>query len=50
MPTIEQLAWGAESVAFATEFCALLPYAYAVKLWQAHNEFIEDLLNVITLP
>lgn len=47
MPTFEQLQWGAESVAFATECCALLPFVYAAKLWQAHNEFMEDLLNVI---
>lgn len=38
--TFEQLQW-------ATEFCGLLPYIYAVKLWQAHSEFMEDLLNGI---
>jgi hypothetical protein len=41
MPTIEQLEWGAE-------FWAALPYFYTVKLWQAHTEFMEDLLNVIS--
>lgn len=45
--TFEQLEWAAGSVAFATEFCGLLPYIYAVKLWKAHTEFMEDLLNVI---
>lgn len=42
--TFEQLQWGAEA-------CALLPFIYAMKIWQAHNEFIEqlceDLSNVI---
>lgn len=40
LPTYEQLEW-------AAEFCGLLPHIYAVKLWQAHTEFMEDLLNVI---
>ena len=40
MPTFEQLQWG-------SEYCALLPFIYAMKLWQAHNEFMEDLLDVI---
>jgi hypothetical protein len=38
MPTIEQML-------FATEYLALLPFIYAMKLWQAHTEFTEELLN-----
>jgi hypothetical protein len=33
--------------AWALEFCALLPFAYAAKIWNAHYEFIENLSLVI---
>lgn len=36
----ENLLWG-------MEFCALLPFAYAAKLWNAHYEFMEDLLLMV---
>lgn len=29
---------------FVAEMLMLLPYIYARKLWQAHTEFMEDLL------
>ena len=39
MHRFEQLLW-------ATEYATLLPYIYALKLWAAHAEFMEELNNV----
>jgi hypothetical protein len=33
-----------ETLVFMAEAVMLLPYMYACKLWQAHHEFMEDLL------
>jgi hypothetical protein len=35
-----------ESEQWAVEFISLLPFVYAAKLWNAHYEFMEDLLYV----
>ena len=35
-----------ESEQWAVEFISLLPFIYATKLWNAHCEFMEDLLYV----
>jgi hypothetical protein len=35
------------AVAWAWEFCALLPFAYAAKIWNAHYEFMENLSLII---
>lgn len=33
---------------FELEMLACLPYVYVLKIWMAHNEFMEDLNETIS--